>query len=513
MSGLRIAVRTDASTRIGTGHVVRCLALARALRDTGAELLFIARPFDVDLSTLLREFASSFTPLQRAPPGADPAGPTPYAGWAGVGWQMDADDTIDAARAFSPTHLIVDHYAFDARWHRRVTNALACQLVVIDDLADRDLDGSLLVDHNLCADHRAKYGRHWPAGRPLCGGPRFALLDARYTTSARASVRAEVNRLGIFMGGADAAGYSARVIRACREQAGYRGEIEVVTTSANPALEALRGECDRFPPSHLSVDLPDLADFHARQDLEVGAGGGASWERCCIGVPTLLIVTADNQQLVVEELMRAGAAAVTSPAASPDEASIGQAVRVLLDDSQRRASLADNARRVVDGLGAWRVAARIAAHRLELRPATSADARQIHRWRNDPAVRAVSSDPGEISWESHQHWFERALADPARAQFIAHLGTRDLGVIRFDRRDDGYHDISLFLDPALHGLGLGGRLLSAGEKEIGIDASFRARVVKGNERSHNLFAAAGYIRHSPELWLKQPSRADREESR
>src|SRR5690606_16352447 len=109
--------------------------------------------------------------------------------------------------------------------------------------------------------------------RPLCGGPRFALLDARYATAARASVRAEVTQLGIFMGGADAAGYSARVLRACREHADYRGNIKIVTTHANPALEALRAVCNKWPSTHLSIDLPDLTEFHAQLDLEIGAGG------------------------------------------------------------------------------------------------------------------------------------------------------------------------------------------------------------------------------------------------
>jgi UDP-2,4-diacetamido-2,4,6-trideoxy-beta-L-altropyranose hydrolase len=500
--GLRIAVRADASARIGTGHLTRCVALARALRQTGADIRFITRAFDVSMEPLLREFAVANFALPVSTEDAAPRGPVPHAEWAGVDWETDAAQTVDAARDFAPSHIVVDHYAFDARWHRHVARSLGSNVIVIDDLADRDLDGTLLVDHNAARDHRVKYGARWPQDRPLLGGPRFALLDAAYATAPRAVPRTEVGRIGIFMGGADASGFSSRVLEACRAIAAFAGDIEVVTTSANPRLSALRADCARWPRTTLSLDLPDLAQFHAGLDLEIGAGGGSSWERCCIGVPTLLIATAQNQRVVVDELTRLGAAAAPTPAADPDVASIGAAVRRLIDDAPWRARLAQTALRLVDGLGALRAALAISAGNLTLRRAEKADAERIHQWRNHPDTRAVSGDSGEIPWEAHRQWYEAAIADPARSLFVAAIGTRAIGVIRFDRRDDGYHQISLFLDPALHGLGLGGRMLRAGEAAMGAEARFRAQVVAGNARSQQLFAAAGYVSDSPGTWIK-----------
>jgi UDP-2,4-diacetamido-2,4,6-trideoxy-beta-L-altropyranose hydrolase len=503
MSRLRIAMRADGSARIGTGHITRCIALARALRQAGAEVRFITRRFGLDPAALLHEFAADSIILPAPAMGAAIHGQVPHAEWAGVNWDDDATETIAALRSLSPAQVVIDHYAFDARWHRRVKSELGCALVVIDDLADRDLDGTVLIDHNLAADHRVKYRGLWPADRPLFGGPRFALLDERYATATRATPRVEVRSVGIFMGGADAAGYSVRVLEACRVHAGYAGEIEVATTRANPAFATLQATCTRWPRTRLLSDLPDLADFHARQDLEIGAGGGASWERCCIGVPTLLIATADNQRMVVEELVRRGAAATTLPALLPDTAHIAAAVSTLIEDAPRRASLAAESRRLVDGLGATRVALRMAADTLRLRPARLDDAERIFLWRNHPEIRAMSTDPAEIEWDAHCHWFERVLADPARFQFIAQIGARDVGAIRFDRRDDGFHEISLFLDPALQGLGLGSRMLRSGEAAIGASARFRARVVAGNSPSQQMFAAGGYFNESPGLWLKE----------
>jgi RimJ/RimL family protein N-acetyltransferase len=250
------------------------------------------------------------------------------------------------------------------------------------------------------------------------------------------------------------------------------------------------------------MDLPDLAEFHARHDLEVGAGGGASWERCCIGVPTLLIATADNQAVVVDELSRIGAAASTEPSSLPSVSAIGAVVEKLVADAELRQSLSRKARLLVDGLGVTRVALRMAASALTLRRAQPEDAELVYRWRNHPDTRAVSGDGREISLETHRDWYQRSLANAARSLFVAVIGTREVGVIRFDRRDDGYQEISLFLDPALHGLGLGRRMLSAGESAMGPDARFLAQVIDGNSRSAEMFAAAGYFNESPGEWRK-----------
>jgi len=507
MAPMRVAIRTDASARIGTGHVKRCGALALALIECGVTPSFVTRRLGLDTTSLLDErllehgVKVTFLASPDASTSPVPRGPVPHAGWAGVDWEADAAETITALREKAPTHVIVDHYAFDARWHRMVSASLGAQIVIIDDLADRDLDGSLLVDHNAAQDHRAKYAGRWPSDRPLLGGPRFALLDPRYAGATPATLAPSVSSIGVFMGGADADDYSRRVIAACRAT-GFGGQIEVVSTSANPHLAALRAACESDVATTLSVDLPNLAAFYARHGLQVGAGGGAAWERCCAGAPTLIFATADNQNLVVDELVRRGAAAATEPRQSPDLEAIGVALRRLLGDAGLRASLAGNSRRLVDGLGAVRVALSLTAESLEVRRATPRDSARILAWRNDPATRSVSIATAEISAATHESWFARVLADPSRQLYIGAVGSREVGVIRFDRREQGDHEISLFLDPALLGLKLGTHLLRAGENAVGPQAQFIARVIEENEKSRLLFAAAGYRHESPGIWRK-----------
>lgn len=504
---LRVALRADASAAIGIGHVKRSLSLAQALRDAGADVCLITRPLGVD--TVVPAAAASTEHFALAPllgPAAALATPTPYAAWAEVPWQVDAEETVSTLRSWRPDLVIVDHYAFDAHWHRTVRVGLGARLAAIDDLADRSMDVDWLIDHNYAPDHSAKYAGRLAPDTTLLGGPRYALLAPPYANSARLEVRTEVRSIGIFMGGADSAGISFRALEACRSDARFAGAIEIATTSGNPRLAELAAACLRWPLTTLLVDVPDLAAFFARHDLQIGGGGGASWERCCIGVPTVALVCADNQRGVVEALSALGILA--TPDGGDDglsTAAIGAAVAALAGDYERRRDMSERSRRLVDGLGARRVAMRLARDRLALRSATLDDASLMLAWRNDPATREMSHDGQAIAWPLHRAWLQGTLADPRRVLLLASVGTISVGVIRFDHETDDQARVSLYLDPSMHGLGLGAAMLDQGERIV-LDhfapiSRFEATVLGSNVASQRMFRAAGY-RQSGELWTR-----------
>ena len=430
-----------------------------------------------------------------APPAA--AGDPPHAAWAQVGWQVDADETVAVLQGGGIDWLVVDHYAFDARWHDAVRARLGAKLAAIDDLADRALRVDLLVDHNLAADHRAKYRAVLPEGTPILGGPRHALLGPAFVHAAPYTFHDPVHSIGIFMGGADSRDLSSAVLRACRLGAGFGGPVEVVTTASHPNLAALRALAAQWPATTVSVDLPDLAAFFARHDLQIGAGGGATWERCRVGAPSLVLVTADNQRAVAPALAASNAVATLGDGATLSEQGIAEAVAKLLRDADRRRALADGSRTVVDGLGARRVALRMTATTLAVRAVRMTDGEAMHRWRNHPATRVVSNDARPIELEAHRDWLRQALGDERRCLLLGHVGRIDVGVIRFDLHPGGEAEVSLYLDPTLPGLGLGAALLRAGERHLralrrGDCVTLVATVLEGNTASRRLFAAAGY---------------------
>lgn len=489
-SAERIAIRVDASATIGTGHLKRCLSLVQALIEQGAQVSLVTRALDGVAAQVLRAAPGPVHWLP-APSGdvSTDSTSTPHAAWAGVPWTQDANDTANALRTEQPDWVVVDHYAFDARWHDALREALGCRLLVIDDTADRALAPDALLDHNWAPDHRAKYAGRLTREPRWLAGPRHALLSPAYRNAPRYAFQPEVRSLGIFMGGTDPDGISARVLVACRT-AGFAGRIEVVSTSANPHLSALRDACAADAAVTLTLDQVDLAAFFARHDLQIGAGGGATWERCCIGAPTIAIAVAANQLAVVPGLDSLGAVRATT------ENTLTEVLRELIADPTARQVLGERAAALVDGRGAQRVALHLLRDTLHLRPATLADAQLLHAWRNHPSVRAVSGSSEPIAFESHHSWMQRVLQSPDRWLFVAQVGELPVGSIRFDQLESGHLEVSLYTDPQLQGLGLGPRLLLAGEQQMHhrLQTPFTvdATVLAGNAASQKLFEGNGY---------------------
>lgn len=505
---MRIVFRVDASRAIGTGHIRRCLALATACKSLGSEVAFITRDLGLDMGAPLHEAGvGRHAVLPRPSDGSfapDPA--VPHASWAEVSQEQDAADTHAAIDAFSPTGLpawtpdwiVVDSYAFDARWHRAMASAFRCKIAAIDDLGDRDMACEILIDHTHASDHRAKYTDVMKSKAHVLGGPRFGLLGPAYRDAPLYAFQDSVRSIGVFMGGVDPGDQSARALEAIA-LAGFEGPVEIVTTSANPNLARLKEAAARRANTQVSLDLPNLAAFFARHDLQIGAGGGASWERCCIGAPTLLCVIAPNQSAVAPRLAEEGVAAL---AATPSANGIAQALGPLITDPERRRALSQASKALVDGLGAQRAALAMAAETLTVRPATRADAAMMFEWRNHPSTRAVSGTGEPLVWNDHRDWLERALADPTRAVFVGEIGGRSVGVIRFDFAQPRRAEVSLYCDPDLHGLGLGPALLRAGE-EAADPAIIDARVLEGNIASQRLFALSGYRQTGPTRWERR----------
>lgn len=338
---MKIAMRADASAAIGLGHLKRCLSLAQALRAQGAEVTLAWRHVDLDCTAPIEAAGAASLRIGR--------GRVP-------GELIDVRDFLAAVPAAE--RIIVDHYALGERWHRVARGHTDAKLAAIDDIADRELAVDWLVDPNFSADPEAKFAGLLGPDTQLLAGPRYALLAPAYAHAPRCELHEAVRSIGIFMGGTDAANLSLLALRALRERLGFRGAVEIASTSGNPNLAALHDAAARDAHTRITLDQGDLAAFFARHDLQIGAGGGATWERCCIGAPTLAVIAADNQRPVLLPLQGMGVLRVlTTPGDEPPgEDSIAEAARDLIEQPALRRSLAERARALVDGRGAQRVA-------------------------------------------------------------------------------------------------------------------------------------------------------------
>lgn len=359
---IEVAIRLDASRLIGLGHLKRCLALADALREQGSRVRIFARASDLDLQPMVVAAGHALHSLPGAPAAV---GARCHRNWLAVSGQADAADTLSAlATSGAPAQVVVvDHYAIDATWHDAVRAATGAAIVVVDDLADRPLAADLVIDHNPARDHHAKYAAVLKREAQLLGGPSYALLDAVYLAQQPRPWQREVQRIGIFMGGTDPLGHSLLAWKACREHARWPGPIEIAATSAHTQLDALRALVAHDPLTTVWLDAPNLAAFHSSHDLQIGAGGGALWERCVLGVPTIAVMTAANQRLSVPLLADQGVVAgfdaiEPGPATA---AALGDRVAWLIASPEERAAMRRRSMSWVDGRGAERAARAVLA--------------------------------------------------------------------------------------------------------------------------------------------------------
>jgi UDP-2,4-diacetamido-2,4,6-trideoxy-beta-L-altropyranose hydrolase len=501
---VQIIVRADASPRIGIGHVRRCLTLARALRDFGAQVRFAAHDWGADLAPLLGEFADDALRLPSPCPDqdADPAS------WLPHGQAYDFRELLIALDGDRPDWIVVDHYALDAEWHDLAQRELGCRILAIDDLADRPLRANLVVDPNWDRDHRAKYG-DLSGEAELLGGPRYALIDPRYATGEPRERSSEVRSIGIFMGGTDPGRATIPVLETVRA-AGFGGDIGIVTSSLNPDIALIRAAASSDGHAVVEVDLPDLTEFFRRHDLFIVAAGGTTWERMASAAPAIAVVTAENQRDIASQLAEEGLQWVIE---AEDWAVLHETLPTVLADAAGRLEQAWRGREIVDARGAERVAAALMTLSdapLTTRRAIREDAAMILTWRNDPYVRSVSRDKGVIEWQAHRAWFERVVASPDHLMLIAEKNAVPVGVVRFDRLANRRYEISLYLNPIVAGRKLGLPMISAAQQALSrkarCDLVILAETVPGNAVSQRLFRNAGYAQSGDHFELQLPFR-------
>lgn len=471
----RVAFRADASVSLGSGHVMRCLTLADTLREHGIVTHFLCRRLPGDAGALIQARDHALNWLE-----------------------ADLDDAEASRRALADgpplDWLVVDHYGLDATWERAM-RGLAHNILAIDDLADRPHDCDLLLDQNLQAAGR--YDGLLPASSHRLLGPRHALLRPEFAAARRTRTPRDgrVARLLLFFGGADADGETLKALAALDLLGRGDLDLDVVIGQGNPHRAAIAAACAARPRTALHRQVANMAELMAAADLCLGAGGGASWERCCVGLPALVVATAANQVEQCRVLAEAGALIYLGVAADCDAARWANALAWLLDLPQLLAHLSRQGWSLVDGEGARRVAGHLLATQLTPRRATPADSAALLAWRNHPDTRRRSFDPAEIAPATHESWLKAVLADPDRELLIVERAGAPLGVLRYDIAD-GRALVSIYLVPGLAGQGWGVRLLLAGEAWLRRQRPeariLEAEIASANIASSRAFQAAGF---------------------
>ena len=481
---------------------MRCLTLARALHSAGAGVDFLCREHEGNMCDFIA--ASGFR-VHRLPrnSSAKPAVDEPHAHWLGATWEEDAGQSLAAIAQITSRidWLIVDHYALDWRWEKAARSVTA-SLMVIDDLADRRHDCDVLLDQNLNLNFTTRYDELIPFHCRRLLGPRYALLRPEFS-AARAKPRVRdgvIRRLLIFFGGIDPKNETAKALGAISALHRPDIEVDVIVGPGNPHLANIRSLCAGLPSATVHHDPPDIAGLMAKADLAIGATGATTWERCCLGLPSIVISLAANQESIAQLLADQGLAIYLGRSESVGADSISTVVWQLLADAGRVAALSHACADIVDGRGTQRTARTLDKGRISLRRAGAADSAHVYQWRNAAETRRYSHGTSVISPAEHHDWYRRVLDDPARVLLIAECGGQPVGVLRYDCQEPQC-TISVYLVPGQYGRGYGSRLLCAGHEWLKANRPalkwIRAEVLTENLDSAAAFLQAGYQPDGP----------------
>jgi UDP-2,4-diacetamido-2,4,6-trideoxy-beta-L-altropyranose hydrolase len=499
---MRVFFRTDASLLIGSGHIMRCLTLAEELRDVGAEVHFMFRAHPGNLNGLIWEKGFQCHELPGAPESVQTSGKSQdsrseYADWLGVSQQRDAAETIKAIGNEYPDWLIVDHYGLDEEWEKLLRPHIA-KIMVIDDLADRRHDCDLLLDQNFFIDAEKRYDE---LASPSCTkflGPNYALLRNEFSETRKLlpSRSGEVKRVFVFLGGVDSENLSAKVLEALSTPELAHLAVDIVIGKQNPnrkELDKLVAVRDR---TTLHVQIQNIAELMGRADLAVGAGGSTTWERLCLGLPTIVIAVAENQISPSKSLHQEGIVSLIGDQKNIHVDDIRKSLSEMIRDETGLKALSKKAAAMVNGEGARKVAQfltdEIDSGTLIMRKATVEDCTLYWHWANDPDVRQSAFHREPITWDHHQKWFQKMLNQTDVDMFVMDSPFGPVGQLRLEGSTAG-KIISYSLGRQFRGRGLGMELIKKAMLESAKSKSVLiGEVKKSNTASVKTFQKLGF---------------------
>lgn len=332
---------------------MRCLTLADGLKQRGAQIRFVNRHLPEHLRSMLVAKGHEFALLDSVQ--NDVAlDELAHAHWLLATQKQDAQATIQALSDQQWDWIVVDHYALDARWESEL-RAIAKQIMAIDDIADRQHDCDILLDQNYYVDMQARYEGKVPAHCRQLLGPRYGLLRDEFR-KLREHVKPRtgvVKKVLVFFGGVDADNYTGLVIQALAALANQSLHVDVVIGAQHPRREQIQQAC-AAQGYVCYVQTTRMAELMAEADLAIGAGGSASWERCCLGLPSLLVSLADNQVDIAKALDSVGACIYLGTKETANTLTIQRAIANLSDMHDHLELISRHAASLVDGMGVER---------------------------------------------------------------------------------------------------------------------------------------------------------------
>lgn len=492
-----VVFRVDASSQIGTGHVMRCLSLADELKSNN-NVSFVCRNNVGHLINFIknRGYRVYVIPVEEY----WSANRSDYKDYQNADLMIDASQTIEALQHITVDWLIVDHYAIDYKWESELKKYVK-SVLVIDDLANRRHDCDVLLDQNWFGTETiGRYSNLLPKDCSPLLGPNFALLSKKYSIarSQKKLHNGNINKILIFMGGVDSGGQTAKALEAlCCEELKHIS-VDVVIGNSNKDNNKIIKIASSRKRTVIHKLLPSLVDLMMKADLMLCAGGSTTWERCCLGLPAIVVISAKNQSKFTKLLAKDGVHLLLGSSKEINSQDWFVKICELTSDRDRVKKMSISSSTMVDGEGVSRVLSKLHGFSMPIgiRKATDDDEKLLLDWVNDPVVRKFSFNQKPITNDQHHDWFRSKINDPDCLILIGvdskHI---PIGQVRIDSKDEiGIIDISI--DSAARGFGFAEILLKKSVKfwkSTGSNKPLIGDVLSSNKASQKVFINSGFM--------------------
>jgi UDP-2,4-diacetamido-2,4,6-trideoxy-beta-L-altropyranose hydrolase len=430
-----VVFRVDASQKIGFGHVMRCIALALELEELGVTIKFITRNHLGNLNEQIIGNGFEVDSLPSPVRYKSQHGLVGYEKWLGIKQLIDAEETIKLLTNKQPDWLIIDHYALDKTWEKKLKPHTK-KIMVIDDLANRKHDCDLLLNQNYI-HNKSLYNNLITPDTIKLLGPKYALLRKDFSRNRETGVHSgSINRVLVFFGGSDLENLTAIAIKALTKSKLKHLLVDVVIGSANPNQYVLKKEIAKYPNINLHIQVDNIGELMKEADISLGSGGITTWERMSMGLPSIVVTVAENQVDSIKNLDRDNYLTWIGNADQIDENIIYREVLKAIKNTNKTIGTQQKCQSLINGKGAEIVAKFITIgpdlKTLSIRKATIKDSLLYWHWANDSVVRENSLNQQVIELKNHKAWFKKRLNNTNTTLFLIESDHHPIGQVRFD---------------------------------------------------------------------------------
>jgi UDP-2,4-diacetamido-2,4,6-trideoxy-beta-L-altropyranose hydrolase len=470
-----LIICAECGIQVGTGHVMRCLALAQVWKRAGGVVTFLIREGLAGIEERIRAEGV----LLKTLPQEHESSPEAF---------------VDAVLSSDAPIAVLDGYSFGAHEQEELSKA-RIRVLTIDDYGHAT---AYPVRWVLNQNSYAVPEMYTGTNARLLLGPAYALLRDEFLPwiGWKRSIPDRARKILITIGGSDPHNTSTQIVQSIKLLGNADLEVVLVVGGGNPHGDALLEAMVRCPVAVRMVrNVQDMPALMAWADVAISGAGVTSYELCYMGLPSLLLIVAENQRRIAEDLSELGAVVNAGTTQGfRGELFAGQ-LRSLIEDSERRGAMSREGRELVDGMGSGRVRAALVDRELELRSARESDRQLLFEWAVDPVTRAASFHSDAISWEGHSRWFAERLQDPHSAIYIGENAAHEaVGVVRFQIEGENAL-LSVNVAPKFRGEGWSRELIAFSTRSL-----VRARAVRRieafvkpeNQVSIRLFEASGF---------------------